>query len=92
MEAFLVCALALPAASFTRPAILSWFAAKSEEDRLKEWLKKPGGIEDVFITPKGAADRLREYGWERVPFTWKNKEIWVQRKPKSDQHRLQESA
>lgn len=90
--AFLVCALALPSTHFTRPAIVSWYAIRSEEDKLKAWIRKNNPGADVFITPKGEADKLREHGWEKAPFTWKDKEIWIQRKPKSDQRKLQESA
>jgi hypothetical protein len=91
IEAFLICALALPAANYTQPPIVSWQAAKSEEDRLKDWLKKNHDVEDVFITPRGQSDKLKEYGWERVPFKWKDLEIWIQRKPRSDRKQLQES-
>lgn len=89
---FLVCALCLPQAHFTRPAIVSYQTAKSEEEQLKDWLRKNNPDAEVFITPKGQADKLKEYGFEKVPFTWKGNEIWIQRKPKSDQKRLQECA
>lgn len=91
-EVFLICAMALPASNFTRPAIVSWHAAKSEEEQLKDWLKKHDEIDDVFITPKGQRDKLKEYGWEQVPFTWKDNEIWIQRKPKTDQKLMGASA
>lgn len=84
-EAFLICALSVPATNFTRPAIISWIFMKSEEEQLTDWLKKHNEIDDVFITPRGQQDKLKEYGWERVPFTIHDKEIWIQRKPKSDQ-------
>lgn len=86
-EAFLICALAVPATNFTRPPILSWIFMKNEEEQLTDWLKKHNEIDEVFITPRGQEDKLKEYGWERVPFTIHDKEIWIQRKPKSDAHK-----
>lgn len=86
---FLICALSMPAASFTRPAIVSWFAAKSEEDRLRDFIHRNDPDAEIFITPKGDAKTLWEYGYERVPFTWRDKEIWIQRKPKHDQKCLE---
>lgn len=83
--------MSLPAANFTHPAIISYHAAKSEQERLEDFLHKNNPGADVFITPRGQADKLREYGWERVPFTWRKNEIWIQRKPKSDK-KLGESA
>jgi hypothetical protein len=97
---FLSCALSLPSASFTRPAIVSWQAVKSEADQLNDferWFKKNNpDIEDVYITPKGQEDKLKEYGYERAPWVWKgvdrDLEIWIQRKPKSDQKLIGVSA
>lgn len=90
-EAFLVCALSLPSPSFTRPAIVSYQAAKSEEERLKDFIHKNDPDAEVFITPKGQEGKLKEHGFERLPFTWRGNEIWIQRKPRSDQ-KLLESA
>lgn len=83
-EIFLICCLALPCSNFTRPAIVSYQAAKSEQERLEDWLKK-NGAEEVFIHPNPQVDKLKEHNWERVPFTWRGNQIWVKRKPKSDQ-------
>lgn len=91
-ELFLVCALSIPASNFTKPPILSYQVAKSEEDQLVDWLKKNGDVDEVFITNKGDAPRLKEWGYERVPFTHKGREIWIRRNPKDDQKKLQESA
>jgi len=91
-----MCALSLPSESFTRPAIVPYQMVKSEEEQLKyfeRWFKKKNpDIEDVFITPKGQSDKLKEYGWERVPFTIHDKEIWIQRKPRSDEKKMETSA
>lgn len=86
------CELSLPSTHFTHPTIIPYKSASNEEEQLKNWLKKHDEIEDVFITPKGQADKLKEYGWERVPFTHNGNEIWIQRKPKSDQKLMGESA
>lgn len=83
--AFLMCALSLNSPNFTHQPILSWHVARSEEDALADELRKNGDIEDVFITPKGDRERLRNYSWDRLPWTINGKEIWIQRKPKSDQ-------
>ena len=93
-ELFLTCALSLPSANATRPAIVSWHAARNEEDQLIDWMKKHNEIDDAFITPEGQENKLKEHGWERVPFTINGKQVWIQRKPKSDAHqkRVQTSA
>lgn len=90
-EAFLVCALAVPSLRFTRPAIISWFAAKSEESKLIDWIKKNNPDSEVFINEKPQEEKLKEYGWERFPATYKGKQIWIRRKPISDK-RIQCSA
>lgn len=84
IELFLICALSLPSTNFTRPAIVSYHAAIRDEKDLMEDLKKHREIDDVFITPKGQADKLREHGWEQLPFSINDKEVWIQRRPKSD--------
>lgn len=88
---FLTAALSLPGANYTRPPIVSVQAIKSEEDQLKDWIKKKGDFEEVFIHDNPQEDKLKEYGWERVPYTWKGKGIWGRRRPKSDQ-KLREAA
>lgn len=100
IEAILICALSLPGASFTRPALVTYHQpavttyqmAKSEQERLEKFIRKNNPGADVFITPKGQTDKLHEYGWERVPFTWRGNEIWIQRKPKSDQKLMEAAA
>lgn len=77
IEAFLICALSAPAFNFTRPA----FMASSERERLVDWLRKNNPDADVFISPVVDEDKLREMGYERVPFRWRDNEIWIQRKP-----------
>lgn len=84
IEAFLICALSLPAVNFTHPALISYHLVNKEEEQLKDWLKKHHDIEEVFITPKGQANTLKENGWEQMPFSINDKEIWIQRRPKSD--------
>lgn len=88
-ELFLTCALSLPSTNFTRPPITPWQASKDQEDKLAEWLRKHAEIDDVFITPKGQRDKLKESGWEQVPFTIDDKEIWIQRKQKNDKKKMQ---
>lgn len=90
-EAFLICALAVPGTNYTRPPIVSWHLIKSEEDRLRDWLRKNNPDADVFIHPEPAVDRLKEDGWEHVPFTWRGNQIWIKRKPWSDK-KIKESA
>lgn len=58
--------------------------AKGEVDRLKEWLRKNNPDAEVFITPEGQEEKLKQYGWERVPFRYRDQEIWIQRKPVTD--------
>jgi hypothetical protein len=90
-ELFLACALALPSANFTQPAVVSYQAAKSEQERLTDWLRKNNPGAEVFIHPEPQAGKLKDYGWEKVPFTWRGNQIWIKRKPKSDK-KLQASA
>jgi hypothetical protein len=78
---FLTCALALPSANSTQPAIVSYQAAKSEQERLTDWLRKNNPGAEVFIHPEPQEEKLKEYGWERVPFTWRGNKIWIKRKP-----------
>lgn len=58
--------------------------AQSEEQRLRNWIHKNNPGCEIFITPKGQAEKLKEYGWEKVPFMWRGNEIWIQRKPAED--------
>lgn len=91
MNPFLLCALAIPSSNFTRPTIVSYHAAKNEEDQVKDFIRDKDPYANVLITPKADPDRMKKEGWERVPFRWKDNEIWIQRKPRSDQ-KLGESA
>lgn len=84
LEALLICALALPSARFTWPRMVSYHIAPSEEERLREWLRRKGGAEEVFIHPNPQTDLLKREGWERVPIKWRDNEIWIRRKPISD--------
>lgn len=84
-EVFLVCALSLPALHHTRPAIVSHVMAKSEEERLVDWLRKNNPDADVFIHEKPHVEKLKENGFEQVPFTWRGNKIWIKRKPHTDQ-------
>lgn len=70
-------ALSAPAFNFTRPPLM----ASSEREQLIDWLRKNNPEADVFISPKVDEGKLKEQGWERVPFRWKDNEIWIQRKP-----------
>lgn len=90
---FLICALALPSPQFTWPRVVSYHEApavvpyqmeRSEEDRLRDNLKKHPDILDVFITPEGTEDVLHDHGWSKAPFSINGKQVWIQRKPKSD--------
>lgn len=88
----LICALSLPAASFNHPSIVSYQAIRNEEDILRDNLKKHPDILDVFITPEGTAKTLHDHGWSRAPFSINGKEVWIQRKPKSDLRPIQSAA
>lgn len=80
--AFLICALSIPSTNFTHPAIVSYHAAKSEQESLEDFLHKNNPGAEIFIHPKPQKDKLKEVGFERVPFTWRGNEIWIKRKPK----------
>lgn len=90
-EAFLICALALPSPSFTWPRIVPWFAS-NEEEKLTDWLRKHNEIDEVFIHENPQEDKLKDHGWERVPFTINGKKIWIKRKPHADQKMMEVSA
>jgi hypothetical protein len=82
--AFLTCAMSLPALNYTRPAIVSYHAARNEEDKLRDWIQKNNPDSDVFIHENPQEGKLKEYGWERFPATYKGKQIWIRRSPVSD--------
>lgn len=86
--AFLICALALPSSHFTRPTIVTWHLAQSDEEKLVDWLRKNNPDAEVFIHPNPQEDKMKEIGWERVPFTWKGNQIWIKRKPTSDSKKM----
>jgi hypothetical protein len=89
---FLACALALPAPSFTHPTVVSYHAAKSESEQLEDFIKRKDPYAAVLITPKADPEKMRKDGFERVPFTHRGREIWIQRKPATDKKKLLESA
>ena len=91
-EAFLIAAMSLPATHHTRPRIVPYFTATDEEGKLIGWIRKHSPGAEVFIHPKPQEEKLREAGWERVPFTWNGKQIWIKRKPRSDTKKLLSSA
>lgn len=80
-EAFLIAALSLPSAHFTKPPILSWRMEKSEQDKLIDWIKKNAPGAEVFIHPNPQDEVFEQNHWERVPFTWRGNKIWIKRKP-----------
>jgi len=84
IEAILICAMSMPSPFFTMPQAAGHYVMHSEEDDIKAFIRKHHPEAEIFITPKGQTDKLREYGWERLPFMWRNMEIWIQRKPRSD--------
>lgn len=87
VELFLAIALAMPSPWFTRPRLVPYFMA-SEEDRIRDWIKKNNPGAEVFIHPEPQEEKLKEDGWEKVPFTWRGNKIWIQRKPRSDQKKM----
>lgn len=84
---FLICALSLPASHFTHPPVVPWHM-DSDEDKLKEWLRKNNPDAEVFIHPNPQEGKLKEDGWERVPIVYRGKQIWIKRKPQSDKKLL----
>lgn len=83
IELFLMCSLSLPAMSFTRPPMVVWFGS-NEEARLVAWLRKNNKDAEIFIHENPRVDKLKEYGYERIPFSYNNQQIWIRRKPVSD--------
>jgi len=84
-EAVLICALSLPASHFTRPTIGPWQLMKDEIERLKDFIHRNDPDAEIFIHPEPQEEKLKEDGWERVPFTWKGNKIWIKRQPKKNQ-------
>lgn len=85
---FLVAALAVRPAFVpvaTPVAIRVYQMMKSEEERLRQFIDRYAPNAEVFIHPRPQKDKLKEAGFERVPWTWRGNEIWIQRKPKSDE-------
>jgi len=82
-ELILACALALPPANFMSSP---YHVMKSEYDQLVEWLRKNNPDAEVFIHPTPQEDKLKDAGFERVPFTWRGNHIWIRRKEVSDKY------
>lgn len=80
---FLICAMSLPSLNHTRPAITPWSMAKNEEDQLKDFIRKNEPEAEVKITPRGNSKKWKEYGWEKIPWIWKDNEIWIKRHPRA---------
>lgn len=74
--------LALPSSHFTRPPIVSWKAMS--DDEFTDTLKRIHGFDEVFIHEAPQKDKLKDAGFERYPATYKDKEIWIRRKPVHD--------
>lgn len=85
---FLVCAMSLPSSFHTWPGIVSYHAANSEEKDIRDFIKRHHPDAEIFIHPVPDDKRLKDHGWERVPFNWKGNEVWIQRKPKPDQKKM----
>lgn len=81
---FLICALSLPAAHSGHAQMTESNQIERELKRLRDFIHKNNPDAEVFITPKGQADKLKEHGYEKIPFTWRDQEIWIQRKPRPD--------
>lgn len=83
-EAFLICALAVPAFNFPHVKLMEGNYIQKEEEQLKDWLRKNNPDAEIFIHPNPQEEKLKEYGWERVPFVYNDKQIWIRRKPAHD--------
>lgn len=80
--AFLICALApRPMSIPSATAVRVYQMMRSEEDKLVDWIRKVHPDAEVFIHPDPQEGKLKDHGWERVPMTWKGKQIWIKRKP-----------
>jgi hypothetical protein len=88
-SAFLLCAMALPASHFTRPPMVHWQMAKSEEEQLRDWIRENNPDAQVHISPAPPED---EHRWERAPMTWNGNGIWIKPKPKTEQRMVGVSA
>jgi hypothetical protein len=80
-----MCALSLPARWHTWPRIVSYQMAKSEEEKIRDFIHKGAPDAEIFIHENPQEDKLKENGWERVPFVWGGKKIWIKREPKKNQ-------
>jgi hypothetical protein len=67
---FLICALALPAASFTTNN--DW---KKEYDMLITFIRERVPDAQIYI----GEDRKPGIEWEKVPFTWRENYIYIKR-------------
>jgi hypothetical protein len=73
MTPTLLCVLALWSPFFTEDGV--------ERKKLIDWLRKSNPDAEVFIHPAPQEGKLKEAGWERVPFTWRGEKIWIRRGP-----------
>lgn len=82
----LTCALALPASNYRVDLTEDQKVFIEEYERLKRFIEDthPGAevkIQDRLPRPGQIHDNL---GWERLPFRWRNKDIYIKRKPVRD--------
>lgn len=96
IELFLICALsAQPAGAQgyqinpgVEIQVIRTINGHTDEEDIKKKIRRNGEIEDIYIHENPQADKMREHGWERLPFTWDNKQIWIKRTPKSDARKM----
>lgn len=82
---FLSCALASPVVNFTRAEMTDYNYIHDEIEQLKEWVRKRHPGAEVHIVNGDAPESLMKIsGWEKLPFRWRDCQIWIRRKPSND--------
>lgn len=85
-ELFLVCALATPAANFPRVHMVEHNYIHDELEQLQEWIRQNNpGAEIHIVQGDGDSAILKKNGWERLPFSWRGCQVWIRRKPYTDE-------
>lgn len=54
------------------------------DEEFADKLKKIHDADEVFIHEAPQEEKLKEYGFEKYPATYKGKQIWIKRKPHFD--------
>lgn len=82
-ELFLVCALAAPASNFKQHMVAKddWLG---QFESLTDFINKVTPDAEIRINSEN--ERPEGFGWEKLPFTWNDKDVYIRRPEVSDKY------